>query len=215
MPRVKPNDSPVKKSRGRPLTYKEEYNRQAEVACENFGATHAVLAKLFNVTINQIFVWERTYPEFKMSLRRGLDKWNCNVAEKSLIKLVTGFEYEEVSTRTTTFKLKDKDVEVPAVERTVIRKYVKPEFTAIAFFLQNRTEIDPETGKARWVNVRHVEASGRMDHNYNINLEGMSDEDLIKLRDLVAKAASLPGGNRLAIDVTPNVTVHPKNVAKR
>jgi len=116
---------------GPPIKYKEDFVRQAFVACSEGGFTNAKLAKLLQVDIATIYQWKLDYPDLSDAINSGKDIWNSSKAEKCMMKRVTGYKYTE------TTREPDDDGNLK-ISKTV-RKSVAPDVTAQIFWLKNRS----------------------------------------------------------------------------
>lgn len=178
-----------KRSRGRPPIYdSKKFPHMAYVACAELGAKNTDLAKLFGVNADTIRRWCGEKSEFSVAVKDGRDMWDSMNAEKAMKRLVTGYEYEEVSI---TQKLSGTIV-------TKTKKHVAPNITAIMFWLQNR---EPH----RWKNVRKVEASittrGEITHDhrysgevkFHLDLSKLEKEEVENLRSIIDRATANAG----------------------
>jgi len=150
---------------GRPPTYKEDYARQAYVACKNSGCTDPELAELFNVSRTSINNWKNEHPEFLDAIKRGKDEFDVATAENCLKKRIEGYEYQEA-----------KVVEVDGVvtRKEVTKKHIAPDVGALCFFLKNR---NPE----RWRDKQDFLLSGDKDNpvalKWQVEIVKPKDED--------------------------------------
>ena len=164
------------KPNGRPSKYKDDYARQALVACKTFGSTEEQLAKLFDVTVETIGNWKKQHEEFFQALKDGKDKFDSKRVESSLLKRALGYEYEEVHEESIIiFKdgeeqrlVEKEDIEgygdngktrkvkklVPGVKRKIVTKQVIPDVLAQKYWLNNRHH-------KRWRDVKAIELTGK------------------------------------------------------
>ncbi|MGE4289961.1 MAG: hypothetical protein AB7E36_14855 [Salinivirgaceae bacterium] len=96
------------------------------------GLTDIQIAKNLGISKTRFYEYQKEYPEFRNSIKRGKAPVDFEV-ENALLKRAKGFEYEE--THTTVFKNK-KGEEIKEIK--VITKMVVPDTGAIAFWLKNR-----------------------------------------------------------------------------
>lgn len=111
--------------------------------------------------------WQRENKEFKAGIARARDTFTETKlveCEKSLDKLINGYEYDEVKT----VVIDDGKGQPKIKERTTIRKMVIPSLPAIIHFQTNR---DPENWKNRQTN----ELTGKGGKDL---FEGVSNEEL-------------------------------------
>lgn len=111
---------------GRPVKYDENYNKQAYKLCL-LGAIDTELADFFEVHVDTINEWKQVYPEFSVSIKRGKQQADSEVAHK-LFKRATGYEHEDVD-------IKVIEGEIVLTELT---KHYPPDTAAAIFWLKNR-----------------------------------------------------------------------------
>ncbi len=130
---------------GRPSKYNEDYVRIAfEVM--SLGATITKLAKIIGVNPDSIYEWQKKYPEFSESVKRGRDIFDSEVVEQALFKRATGYYY-----KIKTFTLCGQD---KLIITRIVQKYMPASVEAIRFWLSNR---NPE----RWGN-KNTEADNKI-----------------------------------------------------
>lgn len=142
---------------GRPTKYLPQMNEMVYELCSQRGYLRGKIAKILQISRETIYQWEKDYPEFSDSITKGMDDWNNQVIEKSLITRAKGFRYTE-----TTKELlpvikggkKDKRVENKLVVTKTVRKMVIPDVPAIKHWQTNR---DPD----RWQDRRVHELGGK------------------------------------------------------
>jgi transposase-like protein len=133
------------------------------------------------VGINQdsFYRWQRELPEFKegvQSAREHFVEDRLVECEKSLVKLINGYDYEEIKTVMT----KNAKGEPAIKERTVTTKHIVPSLPAIIHFQTNR---DPEN----WKNRQSTELTGKDGKDL---FEGITDEELeARITELEKKLA--------------------------
>lgn len=110
----------------RPTKYKEEYNKQAEVACK-LGATDRDLAELFSVSEVTLNSWKIQFPKFLKSLKQDKSVADARV-ERSLYQKACGYSHEEDDIRV----VENQIVITPTI------KHYPPDTTACIFWLKNR-----------------------------------------------------------------------------
>lgn len=141
---------------GRPTDYdSDKFPHMAYVACRDGGFTDVKLAKLFDVSKSTINRWKYNYPEFWDSIKKGKDEFDVQVAEKSLLKRVKGFSYNETVKKS--FPIKDEEGVITGYELRIVkktRKHLAPDPTSIIFFLKNRNP-------ARWRDKQQIEHTGK------------------------------------------------------
>jgi hypothetical protein len=135
---------------GHPLGFKDEFIEEAERLCGVMGATDEKLATWFKVVESTINNWKIKYPGFLSAIKRGKDKYDCENAEVSLLKRVSGFEYTEKHTEAILDK-SGNPTELLKVKN--VTKHYPPQTNAIIFWLCNRN-------KDRWKNLSSIEVGG-------------------------------------------------------
>jgi len=133
------------------------------------------------VGINQdsFYRWQRELPEFKEGVQRAREDFveaRLVECERSLVKLINGYEYEEIKTVMT----KNSKGEPTVKERTVTKKHIVPSLPAIIHFQTNR---DPEN----WKDKHTTELTGKDGKDL---FEGVTDEELeARITELEKKIA--------------------------
>ena len=112
---------------GRPSKYKEEYSELAYKFCL-LGATDEKLADFFDVCVATINTWKKEHPEFLVSIKRGKQIADAEVAS-SLYHRALGYSHKE--TKLVSYEGKVTD------ERDIDKHYA-PGPTAAIFWLKNR-----------------------------------------------------------------------------
>lgn len=111
MARTKSNGNGGKNAkRGPPTKYKPEYDEQARILCETFGAKDKDLAAVFKVDESSIANWVRDHRSLFRCIRDGRDEYNVHRVENSLLDRALGCE-------TTETKIEDVSVKIPAPEQ--------------------------------------------------------------------------------------------------
>jgi hypothetical protein len=121
-----------KKGLGRPTTYKQEYNEQAEKLCK-LGATDTELAEFFNCAESTLNLWKIEHQDFSESLKKGKILADANVAER-LYQRAMGFEHESEEIKV----IPRGNGEGSDIERVPITKIYPPDTAAAIFWLKNR-----------------------------------------------------------------------------
>ncbi len=104
------------------------------------GLTDEQIAKNIGVSRRTLLSWKQKFDEIKNALSRGKNIYD-NEVEESLLKAVHGYYVDEVKISESEFG-----------EKTTVttRRYIKPDVTAIIFWLQNRC---PDKWKDKRVKV--------------------------------------------------------------
>lgn len=160
---------------GRPTKYKVQYNKQVYKLCL-LGATDKQIADFFEVAEDTVNEWKKVYPKFSVSIKKGKDQADAEVATK-LFTRAMGYRYDEVTFEkegsretiemTTTGDLKKSDT----YRKKIVTKEVVPDTTAQIFWLKNRQ-------KAVWRDKQEI---------------GMTDKDG---NDLPIQIIQLPDNGR-------------------
>jgi DNA-binding XRE family transcriptional regulator len=111
---------------GRKSGYEKKYADMAyKIAL--LGATDKDLAEIFEVSEQTINTWKKKHKEFSLSLKKGKDMADAEVADK-LFKRATGYSHPDVDIKVIRNKI------VP----TKLVKHYPPDTTAAIFWLKNR-----------------------------------------------------------------------------
>jgi hypothetical protein len=131
---------------GRPSKYNTDYVRMAyEVML--LGATINDLAIVLNVNADTIYSWQKSYPEFSESIRRGRDYFDSDKVERSLLQRALGYNYDKIKYQLippplpehpTQEQIETADKNVIAIPIQKTTKHVPPSDKAIRFWLMNR-----------------------------------------------------------------------------
>lgn len=129
---------------GRPTKYdKFKFPKQAYKLCL-LGATDVELADFFEVHEDTINEWKVVYPEFSVSIKKGKDQADAEVAHK-LFKRATGYEHPDVD-----IKVIDSEIVI-----TDLVKHYPPDTAAAIFWLKNRQS-------KRWRDKQDIGVSGNI-----------------------------------------------------
>lgn len=141
---------------GAPTLYKEAYNEQARKLCL-LGYTDKELADFFNVCEDTINNWKVDYPQFFVSIQKGKDIADGEVAQ-ALYHRATGYSHPEDDIRTVSnFGGGSEIVITPTI------KHYPPDTAAAFIWLKNRRS-------KKWKDKQIVE------HEGNITLSNALDE---------------------------------------
>ena len=116
---------------GRPPKYQPIFAEMARSFILDEAPSDAELGRKFGVSPQCIIRWKLDFEEFRNAYDEAWDHVNTGVAEKSLVKLATGFEYDEIT--------KESDGEGNLIKHKVTRKMVIPDKGAIDLLLRNRS----------------------------------------------------------------------------
>ena len=128
--------------------------------------------------------WKIDKPEFCEAIEKARDKFIKNglvECEKSLMKLITGYEYEESKT----VVVNDGSNNPKIKEKLTTKKHVPPNLGAVIHFQTNK---DPDN----WKNKQSTELTGKdgKDLMNSIDLSKLSDEELKQYHLLLTKASA-------------------------
>ena len=112
--------------RGRPTSYKPEYDDMAYKFCL-LGATDAKLAVLLSVNEDTIHEWKKVHPSFSESIARGKEVADAEIAA-SLFHRAKGYSHPEDDIRSAGAEI----VITPTV------KHYPPDTQAASLWLRNR-----------------------------------------------------------------------------
>lgn len=153
----------------RPTLYKPEYAKQAGKLC-SLGATDAMLADFFEVTVSTINLWKIKHPEFSESIKEYKQVADDHI-ERSLYQRAMGYEHDEVDLR----------VIQNEVIATPIRKFYPPDTTAAIFWLKNRKPKE-------WRETKAVELTGAeggpLQTETKLNVSALSTQALAEIMAL-------------------------------
>ena len=151
--------------------YNRKYNDKTAAKIftliEKDSYTIAELCASVGISERCYYYWISEIAEFAQGIARARDTFTETKlveCEKSIDKLINGYEYDEVKT----VVIDDGKGQPKIKERTTIRKMVIPSLPAIIHFQTNR---DPENWKNRQTN----ELTGKGGKDL---LEGVSNEEL-------------------------------------
>ena len=116
------------KGGGRPSRYRPEYADWAEKMAK-LGSTDSDLAAAFEVSEVTINNWKKAHPEFSLSLKKGKELADAEVADK-LFKRATGYSHQAV--KIVANANTGQEHIVPYTE------HYPPDTTAAIFWLKNR-----------------------------------------------------------------------------
>jgi hypothetical protein len=120
------NKNALNNEGGRPTKYKPAYAKQAYKLCL-LGATDKELSEFFEVNESTIRAWKKDIIEFSVSLKRGKETADAEVAEK-LFKRATGYSHPDLD-----IKMHEGKAVI-----TKLKKHYPPDTTAAIFWLKNR-----------------------------------------------------------------------------
>lgn len=135
------------------------------------GLTDKQIIEKMGIATSTFYQWKIDVPEF-LELFKYKKELALIGTEEALRKATTGYFVEEVKIIT------DGDKKPVRIEKT--RKYIKPEVTAIMYYLQN---VAPDV----WKNVQKVEYTGKngdaikIEQKNNIDFSKMSKDDIMEL----------------------------------
>lgn len=141
---------------GRPLKYKPEYAEKAYKFCL-LGMNNTQLAEAFDVHLDTIYTWIKTFPEFGEKLSEGRECADAEIA-KSLYHRAKGYSHP------------DEDIRVVAnnIVVTPTIKHYPPDTAAASLWLRNRQS-------DKWRDKTEV------DHSGSLTIDKMPD-DVLKER---------------------------------
>jgi len=134
----------------------------AAEALARLGKTDEEIADSLGISVATLNNWKREKPSFLASISRGKEDPD-DQAEKSLFKLVTGFEITE----TTLVGAPSADGKMVPQKIQKTTRVVPPNVTAIGFWLKNRRP-------RKWRDK--IEFSGSVEHKLPMTIEEIDAE---------------------------------------
>lgn len=128
---------------------------------ETDSYTAREVCEICNITETTYYEWINTKSEFSESIKRAKEVYlnkRLKECEKSLNKLVEGYEYEEVTIEYKTVGESDS----PVQNKKVVKKHVAPNLGAIIHYQTNK---DPEN----WKNRQSTESNIKVDHGLDLD----------------------------------------------
>lgn len=133
--------------------------------------TIAEVCRIVNIDEATFYRWQADKSEFCEDIKKARDHFSKVIlceCERSLVKLIRGYDYEE---RKTVMIDDKKEKGSPKIkEQTVTKKHVPPSLGAIIHYQTNK---EPET----WKNKQNVEVTGKDGKDLFANL---TDDELDK-----------------------------------
>lgn len=121
-----------------------------------------------DVSINTFYKWKQKHPDFAEDLRKAKHKINQKI-EAQAYKRAMGYMITE--TKTITGINENGEEEIIRIEKN--NKHIPSDTKILMMLLKNRM---PE----KYRDKQEIELSGEITSNVNINLDTLSDEDLLK-----------------------------------
>lgn len=158
-----------------------KYNKTiVKKICELIKKDSYTVAEIcVNVGISErcYYTWQSDIAEFAVSIQKAKEEFiakNLIECERSLVKIIKGYEYEEKKTVTI-----DDGAGKPKIkEQTITKKVVSPNLGAIIHFQTNK---DPQN----WKNRQNTELTGKDGKDL---FEKLTDEELeAKIKELEKK----------------------------
>lgn len=110
------------------------------------GLTDVQIADKIHIAVGTLYRWKREYEPIASAIKKGKEVIDYE-AEQALIKNAMGFYYDETNTY----------VDDSGRQKVIkVRKYSKPDTTALIFWLKNRK---PE----EWRDRRNIEMDARVE----------------------------------------------------
>ncbi len=131
--------------------------------------TISEVCRLVGIAERTYYEWQSKNADFADAIKKAKADFAKSIlceCEKSLIKLIKGYDYEERKT----VMIDDKSGKPKIKEQTVTKKHIAPSLGAIIHYQTNK---DPET----WKNKQNVEVTGKDGKDLLTNL---TDDELDK-----------------------------------
>jgi len=128
---------------------------------ESDSYTVREICEIVNIAESTYYEWVSEHAEFSECIKRAKEVYTntrLKECEKSLNKLVEGYEFEEV---TTEFKIVG-DSDIPVGSKKIVKKHVAPNLGAIIHYQTNK---DPEN----WKNRQSTESNIKVDHGLDLD----------------------------------------------
>lgn len=167
--------------RGQKGKYNPELLGRIKIWVRN-GATNKDICAKIGISEKTFYEWLNKHSNLREALKENKDDVDDQV-ENALLKRALGFEYEEV-----------EETDGPnGFERKVKKKRALPSEVACFFWLKNRR---PD----KWREKRETELTGKNGgpievKNTNIDLSGLTDEELEKLEEIASRVKPCDAGN--------------------
>lgn len=145
---------------------KEFYDLAVKLATK--GYLDKEICEYADVNINTFYKWKQKHPDFAEDLRKAKHKINQKI-EAQAYKRAMGYMITE--TKTITGINENGEEEIIRIEKN--NKHIPSDTKILMMLLKNRM---PE----KYRDKQEIELSGEITSNVNINLDTLSDEDLLK-----------------------------------
>ena len=159
--------------------YSEKIANKIFSLIEEDSYTVAEICANVGISRRCFYYWLEEFAEFALGIQRAratFTEIKLVECERSLTKLINGYEYEESKT----VMVNDAEGKPTIKEKTIMRKKVAPNLGAIIHFQTNK---DPEN----WKNKQSTELTGRDGRDL---FEGVTNDELeAKIAELEKKLA--------------------------
>lgn len=147
--------------------YSEKIAKRIFSLIEEDSYTVAEICANVGISARCYYYWIQEFAEFARGIKKARETFaeiKLVECERSLTKLINGYDYEEVKT----VLVNDSKGQPTIKEKTIMKKKVAPNLGAIIHFQTNK---DPEN----WKNKQTTELTGKDGKDL---FEGMSNEEL-------------------------------------
>lgn len=147
--------------------YSEKIAKKIFSLIEKDSYTVAEICANVGISARCYYYWTQEFAEFARGIKKARETFaeiKLVECERSLTKLINGYDYEEVKT----VLVNDSKGQPTIKEKTIMKKKVAPNLGAIIHFQTNK---DPEN----WKNKQTTELTGKDGKDL---FEGMSNEEL-------------------------------------
>ena len=159
--------------------YSEKIAKKIFSLIEEDSYTVAEICANVGISARCYYYWIQEFAEFARGIKKARETFaeiKLVECERSLTKLICGYDYEEVKT----VLVNDSKGQPTIKEKTIMKKKVAPNLGAIIHFQTNK---DPEN----WKNKQTTELTGKDGKDL---FEGVSDEELdARIAELERKLA--------------------------
>lgn len=152
-----------KRRRKETAAYNPDVHIQAAVTMMHLGATHAQVAKGFDIAREVFSRWLEKYPDLKKAVIEAKDAYDSGVIEESLRKVAVGYTFTEktyerhIPSDEEVLEGKYPDREPVMILTRKVRKHIPPSPRSIEYWLNNRA-------KDRWANKTEVDVNVMMSY---------------------------------------------------
>jgi len=162
-----------KNTKGRPRLYDPKFCKQV-YRLSLLGATKQEIAEFFEVDVDTIYRWQKDFPDFYDSIKRGGIDADAHVSKRTY-ELALGYMYKETKTELSNDGLSEVV--------TVTERYLPPSVAAQNIWLKNRrAHVNPKEG-LRWADKQEIAIEGKIETDFS----KLSTEELLKRAEAIKR----------------------------